>query len=187
MKRTDLVRKLEAAGFVFRRFPRAPHDKYARGNLAVAVPRHRQIEDSLASGSCGKPESSRRADLLARAHTAGRTGPGPRMRALQLTAAYRQRGEWYVGEIAGAIGVHSQGRTFEEARRNLVAAALDILETHPHQFPTHPVAPPPAAITETVLVVVPRQGDSATFPTAGSPPARRGGSRSRRGSRAGGA
>lgn len=48
-KRRDLVRELEQAGFVqVRSGSTASHDKFHRGDLSVAVPRHREIRDRTA-------------------------------------------------------------------------------------------------------------------------------------------
>ena len=47
MKRRDLVKKLSAAGFVRVR-TKGPHDVFGRGNLRIAVPRHREIKEYLA-------------------------------------------------------------------------------------------------------------------------------------------
>jgi len=47
VKRRDLVRKLSAVGFVRVR-TKGPHDVFSRGNLRIAVPRHREIKEYLA-------------------------------------------------------------------------------------------------------------------------------------------
>ncbi|SFT64407.1 mRNA interferase HicA [Lachnospiraceae bacterium XBD2001] len=47
MKRRDLVRKLEAAGFVFERHG-GSHDIYKRGAEEEKVPRHRELNEALA-------------------------------------------------------------------------------------------------------------------------------------------
>ncbi len=47
MKRRDLIKKLEAANFVFFRHG-SNHDIYKRGNDEEKVPRHREINESLA-------------------------------------------------------------------------------------------------------------------------------------------
>ena len=47
MKRRDLIKKLEAADFVFFRHG-SNHDIYRRGNDEEKIPRHREINESLA-------------------------------------------------------------------------------------------------------------------------------------------
>ena len=47
MKYRELIRRLEAAGFVFDRHG-ARHDVYMRGNDIEEVPRHREINEKLA-------------------------------------------------------------------------------------------------------------------------------------------
>ena len=47
MKRRDLLQKLTAAGFV-PACTKGPHDVFRRGDLAIAVPRHREIKEYLA-------------------------------------------------------------------------------------------------------------------------------------------
>lgn len=47
MKNRDLVKKLEAAGFVFERHG-SRHDVYARGADREEVPRHTEINEKLA-------------------------------------------------------------------------------------------------------------------------------------------
>ena len=47
MKQRELVKKLEAVGFVFERHG-GNHDVYRRGNDAEDVPRHREVNDTLA-------------------------------------------------------------------------------------------------------------------------------------------
>ena len=47
MKRRDLIKKLEAGGFVFERHG-ANHDIYKRGKEKEEVPRHKEINEVLA-------------------------------------------------------------------------------------------------------------------------------------------
>ena len=47
MKRTELIKRLEAGGFVFERHG-TNHDIYKRGNVQEPVPRHREINEILA-------------------------------------------------------------------------------------------------------------------------------------------
>ena len=47
MKQRDLVKKLEAAGFVLKSHG-GNHDIYVRGNDVEAVPRHREIKETTA-------------------------------------------------------------------------------------------------------------------------------------------
>ncbi|MGN0341398.1 MAG: type II toxin-antitoxin system HicA family toxin [Roseburia sp.] len=47
MKRTDLIHKLEAAGFVFERHG-GSHDIYVRGSVKETIPRHKEINERLA-------------------------------------------------------------------------------------------------------------------------------------------
>lgn len=47
MKRGDLIKKLEEAGFIFERHG-SNHDIYKRGNEREEVPRHKEINEKLA-------------------------------------------------------------------------------------------------------------------------------------------
>lgn len=47
MKRKDLVKKLEAAGFIFERHG-GNHDVYTRGKDREMIPRHSEINERLA-------------------------------------------------------------------------------------------------------------------------------------------
>ncbi len=47
MKRKDLLKKLENAGFVFDRHG-SNHDIYIRGNDQESIPRHKEINEQLA-------------------------------------------------------------------------------------------------------------------------------------------
>ncbi len=47
MKRKDLIKKLEKAGFSFVRHG-GSHDIYARGNDLEQVPRHKELNEKLA-------------------------------------------------------------------------------------------------------------------------------------------
>ena len=49
MKRRDLIKKLEQAGFQFHRNG-GNHDIYIRGNDTEKIPRHREIDEMLAKG-----------------------------------------------------------------------------------------------------------------------------------------
>jgi len=85
------------------------------------------------------------------------TRPASRKRkALSLTAAYVPAAEGgYTAEILEAVGVHSQGDTFERARANLHAAVALMLEEAPHQFGRKGAAAPPGAILEKLFALVP--------------------------------
>lgn len=47
MKQRDLIKKLEDAGFTFERHG-GNHDIYRRGNNSEKVPRHKEVNESLA-------------------------------------------------------------------------------------------------------------------------------------------
>lgn len=47
LKQRDLIKKLEAGGFVFERHG-SNHDVYARGTEKEEVPRHKEIDERLA-------------------------------------------------------------------------------------------------------------------------------------------
>ena len=47
MKRRDLIKKLEDAGFQFSEHG-GSHDKYVRGNDTEIIPRHREIKETTA-------------------------------------------------------------------------------------------------------------------------------------------
>ena len=47
MKRRDLIKMLEAAGFTLQK-SKGGHDKYVRGNETEMVPRHREVNEMLA-------------------------------------------------------------------------------------------------------------------------------------------
>lgn len=49
MKRRDLTKKLESAGFKFERHG-GNHDIYKRGSDEEKVPRHKEINENLAKG-----------------------------------------------------------------------------------------------------------------------------------------
>ena len=44
-KRRDVIKELEAAGFVLVPNSNGSHDKYSNGRLTVPVPRHREIPE----------------------------------------------------------------------------------------------------------------------------------------------
>lgn len=47
MRRAELIRKIEKAGFQFERHG-GEHDIYRKGGAIIAVPRHREINEKLA-------------------------------------------------------------------------------------------------------------------------------------------
>ena len=47
MKRTELIKRLEAGGFVFERHG-GNHDIYTKDNVSETVPRHKEINEILA-------------------------------------------------------------------------------------------------------------------------------------------
>ena len=55
MKRKDLVKKLEKAGFCFLRHGGC-HDIYIRGNDIEQVPRHKEVNEKLAKAILRKCE-----------------------------------------------------------------------------------------------------------------------------------
>jgi len=76
-------------------------------------------------------------------------------RTLVLTAAYLPAEEGgYTVEVLGARGVHSQGDTFDEARKNLHEVVALMLEEAPHQFTVRKNSPPPGALLERLFVVL---------------------------------
>lgn len=73
-----------------------------------------------------------------------------------LTAAYHPAVEGgYTAEVLEAVGVHSQGETFEEARRNLHEVVALMLEEATGQFGGRKTSPPPGALLERLFVVRP--------------------------------
>ncbi len=73
-----------------------------------------------------------------------------------LTAAYLPAEEGgYTAEILEAVGVHSQGETFDEARANLHEVVALMLEEAPKQFAMRKVSSPPGALLERLFVVLP--------------------------------
>lgn len=78
-------------------------------------------------------------------------------RAIPLTAVYVRVPEGgYVAWISEAVGVHTQGETFEEARANLLDVIDLMLEDSPGQFGVRPKEPiPPGAFLETLFLVLP--------------------------------
>lgn len=85
---------------------------------------------------------------------ARRRNPAKR-RALALTAAYTPAEEGgYVVEVLEAIGVHTQGETFEEARANLHDVVALMLEEAPAQFGVRKTEPPPGALLEKIFVLL---------------------------------
>ena len=53
MKRRELIKKLEKAGFVFSRHG-GNHDVYTRGDDEEMIPRHKEINEMLAKGMIRK-------------------------------------------------------------------------------------------------------------------------------------
>jgi predicted RNase H-like HicB family nuclease len=49
---------------------------------------------------------------------------------MKLTAAYKRVGEWWAASIEEIPGVHTQGKTMEEARENLRDALEMVLEAN---------------------------------------------------------
>ena len=47
MKRAELIKKLEMGGFVFERHG-GSHDIYTKGSIRETIPRHREINETLA-------------------------------------------------------------------------------------------------------------------------------------------
>lgn len=79
-------------------------------------------------------------------------------RSVALTAVYVPAAEGgYVAWISEAAGVHSQGDTFELARRNLLMVIDLMLEESLEQFGVKPSEPiPPGALRETIFLVTSR-------------------------------
>ncbi len=59
-----------------------------------------------------------------------------------------------MAEILEAECVFTQGKTFEEARENLVEVIDLMLEEAPHQFGRRRRRPPPGSMTETLFLVL---------------------------------
>ena len=79
-----------------------------------------------------------------------------KVRSLALTAAYVPAKEGgYTVEVLEATGVHSQGETFDEARKNLHAVVALMLEEAPHQFGNRRATPAPGALLEKLFVLLP--------------------------------
>lgn len=84
-----------------------------------------------------------------------RRGRG-KSRTVVLTAAYLPAEEGgYTVEVLEAVGVYSQGDTFDEARKNLHEVVALMLEEAPDQFGARKASPPPGALLERVFVVFP--------------------------------
>ena len=76
-------------------------------------------------------------------------------RTVVLTAAYLPAVEGgYTAEVLEAVGVHSQGDTFDEARENLHEVVALMLEEAPRQFGARKASPPPGALLERLFVVL---------------------------------
>jgi predicted RNase H-like HicB family nuclease len=84
-----------------------------------------------------------------------RQGRRRKSRTLILTAAYLPAEEGYTAEVLEAVGVHSQGDTFDEARKNLHDVVALMMEEAPDQFGARSVEPPPGALLERLFVVLP--------------------------------
>jgi predicted RNase H-like HicB family nuclease len=52
----------------------------------------------------------------------------------QFTAVIVKSGSWYAGTVKELSGVHSQGRTIEEVKENLVEAVQLIIESNIKHF-----------------------------------------------------
>lgn len=80
-----------------------------------------------------------------------------RARVLRLTAVYERASEGgYTVWVPEAIGVLTQGNTFEEAHENLLDAIQLMLEDAPEQFGVESAEPiPPGAIFQPIFVVLP--------------------------------
>ena len=104
-----------------------------------------------------EPEAKLGAMVAKRPRTPRRAVPRRTgLRALELTAAYCPASEGgYTVEILEAVGVHSQGDTFDEARRNLHEVVALMLEEAPQQFGARLASPPPGALLEKLFVLVP--------------------------------
>lgn len=75
---------------------------------------------------------------------------------MALTAAYlASPAGGYTAEVLEAIGVHTQGETFEETRANLHDVVALMLEEAPEQFRARAAAVPPGARVEKPFVVLP--------------------------------
>lgn len=75
---------------------------------------------------------------------------------MALTAAYLPAKEGgYTVEVLEAVGVHSQGETFDEARANLHEVVALMLEEAPRQFGARAPSAPPGALLETFFVMLP--------------------------------
>ncbi|MBI4618444.1 MAG: type II toxin-antitoxin system HicB family antitoxin [Planctomycetes bacterium] len=75
---------------------------------------------------------------------------------MALTTAYVPAKEGgYVAEILEATGVHTQGESFEEARKNLLEVIALMLEEAPHQFGDREAEAPPGALMERIFVLLP--------------------------------
>jgi predicted RNase H-like HicB family nuclease len=61
--------------------------------------------------------------------------------AVQLTIVFEQDDGWVIASVPEVPGTHSQGRTREEARRNVLDALRGILEL---RFGEHALATPAA-------------------------------------------
>lgn len=48
----------------------------------------------------------------------------------KFTAIYKKSGNWYLGWIEEIPGVNTQGKTLQEAKKNLKEALLLIIETN---------------------------------------------------------
>ena len=78
-----------------------------------------------------------------------------RRRTVVLTAAYLPADEGgYTVDVLEAVGVHSQGSTFDAARKNLHDVVALMLEEAPEQFGTRKASPPRGALLERLFFVL---------------------------------
>jgi predicted RNase H-like HicB family nuclease len=77
----------------------------------------------------------------------------------RLTAVYVPAPDGgFCAWIQEAVGVNTQGDTFEEARENLIEALLLIYEDAPEQIGVKPTESlPPGALVEAIFLVKPRE------------------------------
>jgi predicted RNase H-like HicB family nuclease len=79
-----------------------------------------------------------------------------RRRTEVFTAAYLPAEEGgYVVEILEAVGVHAQGNTLDQARKNLHQVVALMFDEAPDQFGSRKSVPLPGALLEKVFVVFP--------------------------------
>ena len=69
--------------------------------------------------------------------------PSPRsrlraVRALTVTVAYTRSRGWIAATVVGGNGLHTQGKTLAEARRNVESIVRDAATDSPRQLPSGP-------------------------------------------------